>query len=256
VKVRQQTSVSKEKANKGTIGTLQEIFAKDGLGGLYRGVSAPMIAVAPIFAVSFWGFDLGDKLVRMAVGISMDKPLSLLQLCVAGGFSALPTALVMVPSERIKCILQTQPEGAAKKYTGFGDCASKLYKESGVTGLYKGTLLTLMRDIPGNMVYFGVYDVAKRYFGNSPAAALAAGALAGISFWPVVLPMDCLKSRFQAAPEGTYKNVGEVYSELVKQEGVGGFFRGIGPAMMRSAPANAVSFLGAELTKTALTKFM
>lgn len=102
-------------------------------------------------------------------------------------------------------------------------------------------------------VYFGVYEFVKRYLGNnSPASSLIAGALAGISFWPVVLPMDCLKSRYQT---GSYKNMRQVYTELMKQEGPAGLFRGIRPAMIRSAPANAISFTGAELTKKALSKF-
>jgi len=256
VKVRQQTATaSKDKKQLRTFSTLLEILRKEGIGGTYRGVSAPMLAVAPIWATSFWGFDTGDKLVRMVCGLMPDTRLSLLQLCVAGGFSALPTAIVMVPCERIKCLLQIQQSSGGKpKYKGLGDCASQIYSESGLKGLYKGTVLTLMRDIPGNMVYFGVYTLAKNWLGDSPAAALVAGSLAGVSFWPVVLPMDCLKSRFQTAPDGTSKNIAQVYTDLVEEEGVGGMFRGIGPAMIRSMPANAVSFLGAEVTKSTLSK--
>jgi solute carrier family 25 (mitochondrial carnitine/acylcarnitine transporter), member 20/29 len=260
-----------KKKKKGTLATLGDIVATEGVAGMYRGVSAPIVAVAPM---SFWGFDTGDKLVRLVCNISSkeDARLNLWQLCIAGGFSALPTVLVMVPCERVKCLLQIQKQqqqqqgsGSAvaaskgtttkRTYKGFADCVSAIYKESGLSGLYKGTTLTLMRDIPGNMVYFGVYTVAQRYFGTSPAAALVTGALAGVSFWPIVLPMDTLKSRYQTAPDRTYANMGQVYWQLVQDDGMGGLFRGIGPAMMRSAPANAVSFLGAELTKSALNKF-
>lgn len=193
----------------------------------------------------------------MAFGLSTTTNLNIIQLCIAGGFSAIPTALIMVPSERIKCLLQIQQAShtSKPKYNGFQDCLHKIYQEDGIKGLYKGTTLTLMRDIPGNMIYFGVYELAKRAMTGKPGAAFVAGALAGIGFWPVVLPMDCLKSRYQTAPTGTYKNIGEVYSTLVEEEGIVGMFRGIRPAMIRSAPANAVSFLGAELTKSALKKF-
>jgi solute carrier family 25 (mitochondrial carnitine/acylcarnitine transporter), member 20/29 len=276
VKVRQQTATGKDKAaitKKGTMATLGDIIATEGFSGMYRGVSAPMVAVAPIWAMSFWGFDTGDKLVRLVCNnLSPEASLNIWQLCIAGGFSALPTVLVMVPCERVKCLLQIQKQkdGAVSNavrttkgssprrttaYKGFADCVAGIYQQAGLAGLYKGTALTLMRDIPGNMVYFGVYTLAHEYFGTSPAAALLAGALAGLSFWPIVLPMDTLKSRYQTAPDGTYANIGQVYSQLVQEEGVGGLFRGIGPAMMRSAPANAVSFLGAELTKSALAKF-
>ena len=258
VKVRQQTASTTSKEHHhhhhaGTFGTLREIIAHEGFRGIYRGISAPMVAVAPIWATSFWGFDTGDKLIRLLVKLPPNAPLNVLQLCLAGGFSALPTALVMVPCERIKCLLQTQKHRGSY-YKGFGDCASQLYQEAGISGLYKGTTLTLMRDVPGNMVYFGVYELGKRFLGNIPYAALLAGAMAGISFWPVVLPMDCLKSRYQSAPEGTYKNIGDVFAKLMQQGGIVALFRGIKPAMIRSAPANAVSFFGAELTKKALSK--
>ena len=257
-KVIQQTTRDKDAASKGTLDTLADIVSREGVAGIYKGVSAPMYAVAPIWATSFWGFDTGDKLVRLAVGLAPGTRLNLLQLCVAGGFSALPTTLVMVPCERIKCLLQTQQADKGKhikRYNGFSDCAVQLYRERGLAGLYKGTALTLMRDIPGNVVYFGVYELSRRFLGTGATAALLSGALAGVSFWPVVLPMDCLKSRYQTAPENKYKNIGEVYSDLVHQEGVRGLFRGMKPAMIRSAPANAVSFLGAELTKSAFSKF-
>lgn len=261
VKVQHQTNSHGATSQKGTFATLRDIVRKNGLRGMYVGVMAPLIAVAPIFATSFWGFDVGDKLVRQVFGVSSPgTPLNLMQLALAGGFSAFPTAVVMVPAERIKCLLQTQGDqqgvrggGSTRRhYDGFSDCATQLFRENGLAGLYKGTSLTLMRDVPGNIVYFGVYELAKRALGENPSAALFAGALAGISFWPVVLPMDCLKSRFQT---GNYDNIGQVYTELMKEEGPGGFFNGIRPAMIRSAPANAISFMGAELTKKGLSKF-
>ena len=267
VKVRMQTGVattgSKKHGPKGTFGTLLDIVKQEGVGGLYRGVSAPLVAVAPIWAVSFWGFDTGDKIIRAVAGVPAAHALTIPQLCFAGGFSALPTALVMVPAERIKCLLQiqqTQGKGESKvkqqQYKGFRDCARQIHQQDGLRGLYKGMVLTLMRDVPGNMVYFGVYTVTKNAIGDSPASALISGALAGVSFWPVVLPMDCLKSRYQTAPDGTYRNIGQVYQQLMQEEGVNGLFAGIGPAMIRSMPANAMSFLGAEVTKTALAKFL
>lgn len=257
----QTATVKDKKGSKGTFATLLDIVKTEGVSGLYRGVSAPLAAVAPIWAVSFWGFDTGKLAAKLLWQLPAGQALNLPQLCFAGGFSALPTALVMVPAERIKCLLQIQQsEGGKgdtkkKQYKGFGDCASQLYKESGLKGLYKGTTLTLMRDVPGCMVYFGVYTVAKNALGDSPMAALVSGALAGVSFWPVILPMDCLKSRYQTAPDGTYKNIGQVYSQLVQEEGIEGFFAGMGPAMIRSMPANAISFLGAELTKSLLASF-
>jgi solute carrier family 25 carnitine/acylcarnitine transporter 20/29 len=274
-----QTNTKKKDGNHkqpqgGTFAILKQILAREGIRGIYRGVGAPIIAVAPIWATSFWGFDTGIKLVRMIGNHPAELALTLPQLCLAGGFSALPTALIMVPAERIKCLLQMQQqddddEGSSsgrgkKRYNGTLDCAAQIYRDSGIRGLYKGTALTLMRDIPANIVYFGVYEIVKQSMaskvivgGSSSSSltltALTAGAMAGIAFWPVALPMDTLKSRYQTAEDGHYNNMGDVYNEVVKEDGLGGLFKGIGPAMIRSAPANAISFLGAELTKKALS---
>ena len=38
-----------------------------------------------------------------------------------------------------------QASGAEKKYAGPGDVVKKLYKESGIRGVYKGTCATLLR---------------------------------------------------------------------------------------------------------------
>ena len=109
-----------------------------------------------------------------------------------------------------------------------------------------------MRDIPANIVYFGIYEIVKQGLTGKTSltvTALSAGAAAGVAFWPVALPFDCVKTRYQTAETGRYRNIGDVFHEVVKEDGMGGLFNGMGPAMIRSAPANAVSFLGAEVTK-------
>ena len=46
VKVRMQTASAKDKkGSKGTFATLLDIVKTEGIGGLYRGVSAPLVAV-------------------------------------------------------------------------------------------------------------------------------------------------------------------------------------------------------------------
>ena len=63
------------------------------------------MGVAPIFALSFFGNDLGKTLIRGATGSS---ELNAFQLGLAGGFSGILTTAIMAPGERIKCILQVR----------------------------------------------------------------------------------------------------------------------------------------------------
>merc|ERR1712157_77687 len=244
-------------ATSSTFSMLRSTAAKEGIRGLYRGVSAPLCAIAPVFAVCFWGYDMGKRIVMTGTGTV--EELTILQICLAGGFSAIPTTAIMAPSERIKCLLQIQQQGQVKKYSGMMDCLVKVYREGGIQSVYKGTGATLLRDIPASIAYFGTYELVKkemtRYQGIptsqlSTSAVLLAGGLAGMVNWCVCIGPDTLKSRYQTAPEGTYRNLWHVYKELVRNEGHSALFRGLGPALIRAFPANAACFYGMEVSKT------
>ena len=77
-----------------------------------------------------------------------------------------------------------------------------------------------MRDIPANIVYFGIYEIVKQGLTGKASltvTALSAGAAAGVAFWPVALPFDCIKTRYQTAEAGTYKNIGDVFNEVLNE---------------------------------------
>lgn len=259
IKVKMQTGGAS--ASSSVFGLFRQTLAKEGLFGLYRGVSAPLIAISPIFAVSFWGYDMGKRVVEKTdFSYKNDAPykFTIPQLCVAGGISAFPTTLIMAPSERLKVLLQTNPG----KFTGLWDCAQHVYKEGGVQSIFRGTGATLMRDVPGSIAWFGTYELVKKGLMKiqnidpesgtlSPFAVLCAGGFAGMACWAVSIPADVLKSRFQSAPAGTYKGIFDVYRKLMKEEGASALFQGLRPAMVRAFPANAACFLGMEVSKKA-----
>lgn len=47
---------------KGTYDCAKKTVQREGFRGLYKGMSAPLAGVAPIFAISFFGFGLGKRL--------------------------------------------------------------------------------------------------------------------------------------------------------------------------------------------------
>lgn len=252
-----QTTATKESV----MGMFVQTFRTGGIAGLYRGVSAPLTAVTPMFAVSFWGYDMGQRVVAAASSSSSStSDLTLLQKCVAGGISAIPTTVLMAPSERIKCLLQTAPPG---QYRSMLDCAQQLYRTGGVASVYRGTGLTLMRDIPGSIAWFGTYEAVKLGLVQAqglenvsqlgPLSVLSSGGFAGVACWCVSIPFDVLKSRFQSAPDGTYPGgAKDVYRHLVATEGHSALFTGIRPALLRAFPANAACFFGMEVSRKLL----
>lgn len=126
----------------GTYDCAMQTVRREGFRGLYRGMSAPLTGVAPIFAMSFFGFGLGKRLQQT----HSDEKLTNVQLFAAGAFSGIFTTSIMAPGERIKCLLQIQSMGTEKpKYNGMVDCAKQLYREGGIRSVYKGSVATLLR---------------------------------------------------------------------------------------------------------------
>ena len=147
-------------------------------------------------------------------------------------------------------------KGGKPKYASNMDCFWKIRAEEGlVRGMYKGTLATLARDMPGTMGWYGAYygfkNFAKREDGTySKIGLLNAGGAAGLAMWIIGVPPDVIKTRIQNAAPGQYPGgIKQVITELLKKEGVMGFYKGIAPALIRAYPANAACFSTVEVCR-------
>lgn len=224
-----------------------------------------------MFAVSFWGYDMGKRLVDnfSTVPIKNNTPqYTIGQISAAGFFSAIPMTLITAPFERVKVLLQIQGQkqlapGEKPKYSGGVDVVRQLYKEGGVRSVFRGSAMTLARDGPGSAAYFAVYEYVKRSLspkdaeGNatgelSLTAVMTAGGAAGIAMWIPVFPVDTIKSRLQSA-EGRPTISGTIRG-VFANGGIRAFFPGFGPALARAVPANAATFLGVELAHKAMNR--
>ena len=272
VKVRLQTS--DKGVYNGAIDCVRKTIAREGLRrGLYAGVSAPLVGVTPMFAVSFWGYGVGKRLVERVSDVEVKngvKQYTIGQISAAGFFSAIPMTAITAPFERVKVLLQIQGQkelkpGEKPKYNGGVDVVRQLYKEGGIRSVFRGSAMTLARDGPGSAAYFAVYEYVKRSLspkdanGNatgelSLSAVMTAGGAAGVAMWIPVFPVDTIKSRLQSA-EGR-PTIGGTISSVYRSGGVKAFFPGFGPALARAVPANAATFLGVELAHKAMTQML
>lgn len=72
----------------------------------------------------------------------------------------------------------------------------------------------------------------------------------GVAMWTLVFPVDTIKSSLQASSTPT--TLPAVVRSLHAKGGIGAFFPGLGPALLRSFPANAATFLGVEVARKGL----
>jgi solute carrier family 25 carnitine/acylcarnitine transporter 20/29 len=248
----------------GAIDVVKKTLARDGVKGMYRGIAPPLLGVTPIFAVSFWAYDMSQALIYAMTPNRTSKSLSTTELAVAGFLSAVPTTLVAGPVERAKVVLQVQGQGGAEvKYKGVWDVTKGLYREGGLRSIFRGTGATLARDGPGSAAYFAAYEVTKKALtpvGSDPSqlnlgAIIMAGGTAGVAMWAIAIPPDVIKSRIQSAPTGMYSGIIDCARKTIAADGVAALWRGFAPAMARAFPANAATFLGVEASRTLLNKY-
>lgn len=185
-------------------------------------------------------------------------------MAIAGGLSGIVIALVLTPIELVKIRLQVQREPVSMlarsgvgnvtkvtnvRYSGVFDCASRIYNQNGIKGLYRGFNITMLREIPSFAAYFGGYEIIKeilvqRHPDNDQHPRtldlLLAGGLAGQIAWLTCYPQDMIKSRIQESQR--LSTVRACVRELWRDGKFRIFWRGFGTTMLRAFPANAATF--------------
>jgi hypothetical protein len=256
VKVRMQVMASKYSSG---IQCFLKSVREDGFLSLYRGGVSPVIANVLINAVLFATDGLVMRILEPDTkNKSKQNPRNHVIAGTIGGFVQCG---VLVPFETVKCVMQVDGvmdsggNAAKRKYTGTFDCAQKIFRSEGLRGLYKGFNATVVREMPSFGIYFTSYKWASSYLeknevGKYTSTALG-GSFAGICSWGVVYPADVIKTYVQtASSNGPVLSSWQVTKKLFKKQGWQVFFRGLGPALARAIPVNAVTFLCYEEFKT------
>ena len=98
-----------------------------------------------------------------------------------------------------------------------------------------------------------------------PATNAACGFGAGTVARLIIHPLDVVKKRFQVAglarslrygervAPAAYANFASAFGAILKKEGVAGFYKGLLPGVIKSAPASAITFAVYEATMVALS---
>jgi solute carrier family 25 carnitine/acylcarnitine transporter 20/29 len=132
-------------------------------------------------------------------------------------------------------------------------------------GLYRGEAVTVMREAQA----YGVWFLSFEYMMNSDAARnkierkeiptwkiALYGGLAGEALWLGSYPFDVVKSKMQTDGFGEnmkYRSMRDCFAQTFKAEGLRGFWKGIGPTLLRAMPVSAGTFAVAEITLRAIS---
>lgn len=236
--------------------------------GLFKGMMSPITGVPPIYAIVFGAYGSSKR----ALAVPGQDPLSLTRVFIAGCITGVATTIITAPVELVKARLQVQynaaPVPGTPTFNGPLDMAKHIVKTEGVPGLFKGTVATLWRDVPGSGIYFAIYEGLRRAFakqaGVQPSEigsfkTLLSGGFTGMGMWLVMFPVDLLKSRAQTDTTGAFKpgtrGMLAAGAAIYKEAGIAGLYKGLVPCLIRSFPANAACFVAVDATMRFLNRF-
>lgn len=183
-------------------------------------------------------------------------------LCGFGGLlSCGLTHTAVVPLDLVKCRIQVDPA----KYKGVLNGFSITAKEGGIRALGLGWAPTAIGYSMQGICKFGFYEVFKILYSNligdelsyqyRTSLYLAASASAEFFADIALCPMEAVKVRMQTSP-GWSKTLREGFPRILREEGVRGFYKGLGPLWARQIPYTMMKFAAFERTVEALYKYV
>ena len=265
---------------------LGDVVAAEGLAGLWRGNPANVLRVIPNKGILLMCSDMYKAGVAAALPMTGAATVA----AVAGALAGFTSVGLTYPLERVRMLMSFQicTDGACKVYDSILGTFVDVVKRQGPLGLYSGVGATVIGALPFEGIKFGANDffktlVPKGDDGRSaPLWSLCTGAAAGTLAHMLTYPLDTVRRRMQisgvrrppARPPARrprlcalvlsrrprsqaqgavrYANMVQCAGSILTQEGVGAFFLGIQPTLIRSVPNLGIQFLLYELLKRSI----
>ncbi|XP_069615011.1 mitochondrial ornithine transporter 1-like [Ranitomeya imitator] len=239
-------------------------YRQVGFRGFYKGTGPALLANIAENSVLFMSYGFCQRVVRRLAGLEDNATLSDLQNAAAGSFASVFAALVLCPTELVKCRLQAMHELQVSGKLAQGQntawsVVKGIVQREGPLGFYQGLTSTICREMPGYFLFFGGYELSRSFFAASggkskdelgPVALMISGGCGGIALWLAVYPVDCIKSRIQVLSiTGKQAGFMGTCSSIVKNEGILALYSGLKPTLIRAFPANGALFLAYEYSR-------
>jgi len=184
-----------------------------------------------------------------------------LQDFLIGGVSASVAKTCTAPIERVKLVIQTQDanpkiiSGEVPRYTGIGNCFSRIYQEQGMGAFWRGNFTNIIRYFPTQAFNFAFKDTLKaifpKYNPNTEfwaffATNMASGGLAGAGSLCIVYPLDYARTRLASdvgSGKRDFNGLGDCLMKTAKgPKGVLGLYNGFGVSVVGIIPYRGTYF--------------
>ena len=276
---------------RGIVQCATTILKEEGARGLWAGTVPALFLWVPYTAIQFASLGEFRRRAREAGRDPTAPPWAFLGGAIAGAsatvctypFDVMRTVLAAQGSPRVYHSLAqaatgiVRDRGVAGLYAGCGVTLIEIVPASAIQfgayaalrnlatrgGVYGDGEIEPSRNGGGGERSKKMDEAGERRI--DPATNAACGFGAGTVARLIIHPLDVVKKRFQVAglarslrygervAPAAYANFASAFGAILKKEGVAGFYKGLLPGVIKSAPASAITFAVYEATMVALS---
>jgi len=238
----------------GVCNAFSSIYRKNGFCGLYQGVTPNIAGAASSWGLYFFAFDFFKSSLKDWKNQQVLGPGDHLT---AGALAGVSTLVLTNPIWVVKTRMCLQPLDVVlpdnQRYNGVIDGLRKLYKSEGIRGYYRGFLPGVLGVSHGALQFMAYEDLKQRYssytgvpLGSKLNPFVYIGMSASSKVFAVVTtyPYQVVRSRLQDSQlQHKYKGALDVVFQVAKNEGVRGYYKGMGVSLLRVTPQCCITFL-------------
>ncbi|XP_031332085.1 mitochondrial folate transporter/carrier-like [Photinus pyralis] len=190
---------------------------------------------------------------------------------VAGVAGGLASTLILHPLDLIKIRFAVNDGRSSlpQQYKGITNAFTTIFREGGITGLYRGVTPNLWGASTSWGLYFLFYNALKVHTqggnGDIPLGAtahLVSAAEAGVLTLLITNPLWVVKTRlclqYDTAPVNSknvvYSGMIDALKQIYRQEGIRGYYKGLGPGIF-GVSHGAVQFMTYEEMKNKYNQY-
>lgn len=233
----------------GPVDCIKKTVQKNGVFGLYRGLSVLLYGSIPKSAVRFGSF---EEFKRRMVNDKGQLTASTRLLCGLGA-GVSEAILAVTPMETVKVKFIHDQNQKKPRFNGFFHGVREIIKEQGLSGVYKGVTATIIKQGSNQAIRFYVIETLKQEYRvrnnleHNAAIPLMItgifGAIAGAASVFGNTPVDVVKTRMQGLEASKYKNTLDCAVQIMKHEGPKAFYKGTVPRLSRVCLDVAITFM-------------
>ncbi|KAK9455375.1 mitochondrial carrier domain-containing protein [Dipodascopsis uninucleata] len=171
---------------------------------------------------------------------------------IMGAIAGSPFFLVKTRMQSYSPVFQV---GTQTHYTSLFDGLSQIYKNEGITGLYRGCGSAIVRTGAGSSVQLPIYNYCKsllqehKLVGDGPGQHLLSSAVSGLGVCFVMNPWDVIMTRMYNQRGNLYSGLLDCLVKTVRIEGPLALYKGFFAHLMRIGPHTILTLTFMEQTR-------